>query len=361
MLKRNAIVVIPAYEPKEKLVGYVEELFAKGFDWILVVDDGSGEAYRDIFWKLEDLGAFVLHHETNKGKGQALRTGFSYVRKHFGYRYPVITADCDGQHLAEDVVKVDEKVGRYPDRLILGTRDFSGSEVPFKSKSGNRITSKFFKLSTGIDCPDTQTGLRGIPSSMLDFALQVKGDRYEYEMNFLTDAAGMVAFYCQPIATVYEDGNAGTHFRPVRDSLLIYKKPIRFAISSLTGAVVDFLLFYLFEQVFFYKIATKILFATVGARLCSGLVNFLMNKHFCFESNGSATKEGTKYFLLFVGQMILSACGVTILSWFMPDLLAKAIVDTVLFVISYIIQKRWVFRIESAEEEGRLSAPEDMM
>ncbi len=361
MLQRNGIVVIPAYEPKERLVGYVEELFARGFDWILIVDDGSGDGYRSIFWKVEDLGAFVLHHDKNMGKGQALRTAFSYIRKHFGYRYPVITADCDGQHLVGDVVRVDERLGEYPGRLILGTRNFDGEEVPFKSRNGNRITSKFFKLSTGVDCPDTQTGLRGIPVSLLDFALTVEGDRYEYEMNFLMEAAEQVEFYFQPIATVYEDNNAGSHFRPVRDSLLIYGKPLRFALSSMTGAVVDFLLFYLFEQVLFYRIATKILFATVGARLCSGMVNFLMNKHFCFRSRGPAAKEGIKYFLLFVGQMMLSAGGVTLLSLFLPDLLAKVIVDSTLFVISYIIQKRWVFKAEEATADRQMAVSRDIL
>ncbi len=359
MVERNAMVVIPAYEPDERLVGYVGEIFSKGFDWVLVVDDGSGGDYQSIFWKVEDLGAFVLHHEENRGKGQALRTAFAYVSKHFGYRYPVITADSDGQHLADDVVRVDEALGRYPDRLVLGTRDFTGKDVPFKSRSGNRITSKFFKLSTGIDCPDTQTGLRGIPASMLDFALQVEGDRYEYEMNFLMEAAERVEFYYQPITTVYEDGNAGSHFRPLRDSLLIYGKPIRFALASLTGAAVDFCLFFLFEQVLFYRMATKILFSTVGARVCSGVVNFLLNKHFCFRSGGSTAREGVKYFTLFVGQMLLSAGWVTLLSLILPDLLAKAIVDTTLFVISYAIQKRWVFKADKTGGVGRVAVPRD--
>ena len=88
------------------------------------------------------------------------------------------------------------------------------------------ITSTLFKFGTGIACSDTQTGLRGIPPRLVPLALSTEGDRYEYEMNFLVEAVKTAPLVMIPIETVYENGNAGSHFRPVRDSLLIYRDPL---------------------------------------------------------------------------------------------------------------------------------------
>ncbi|MCR5397853.1 MAG: bifunctional glycosyltransferase family 2/GtrA family protein [Lachnospiraceae bacterium] len=343
---KETIIVIPAYEPEGKLVDFVGDLKEVGYEKIIVVDDGSGVEYRSIFSSVELMDVVVLHHMKNMGKGQALRTAFFFIDTKKDWQGPIITADADGQHLIKDITKVELALEKYPQRLVLGVRDFDGENVPFKSRQGNKITSRYFKLITGVNCPDTQTGLRGIPNSMLKFALDVEGDRYEYEMNFLVEASKQTSFYYVPITTVYENNNACSHFRPVQDSLRIYGRPLRFLVSSLTGASVDLLLFYLLTLSLSFPHSQQILVATVVARVCSGIVNFFMNKHFSFKSRGKTSYEGVKYLSLFVGQMLLSAAGVSLLSMLLPNMAAKIAVDCLLFVLSYIIQKQWVFANE---------------
>ena len=348
-MEKDTVIVIPAYEPEGKLVDFIGNLKEAGYEKIIVVDDGSGVDYRSIFLSIELMDVIVLRHMRNFGKGQALRTAFLYLKENETGRYFVITADADGQHLISDIKKVDCALRENPNSLVLGTRDFDLEHVPFKSKNGNKITRKYFKLVTGLDCPDTQTGLRGFADSYIPFALSIEGDRYEYEMNFLMEAAKEMPFYYEPIETIYEDNNSVSHFRPVADSLRIYGRPVRFLISSLSSSGVDLLLFYLLTVFLKYPHGKQIVFATVIARICSGLFNFEMNKHFSFKSKGKTLREGLRYLLLFIGQMSLSAGGVALLSLLIPEVPAKIIVDSTLFIFSYLIQKQWVF---AKEEHG---------
>ena len=231
--------------------------------------------------------------------------------------------------------------------LILGTRDFSGSHVPFRSRFGNRFSSLFFRLSVGVSCPDTQTGLRGIPAALFDFALSVSGSRYEYEMNLLFSAAQQhIPLRYIPIETVYEDNNSVSHFRPLRDSARIYAAPLRFAIASLSSFFIDILLFYLFTVLLPSRTAQAILAATFGARVCSGVYNFLLNRHWSFSSTrDSWHAQGIRYLILFLCQMLVSGSAVWLLSFLpLPLTLIKILVDTMLFCISYFIQHNWVFR-----------------
>ena len=260
----KTIILIPAYKPETKMLDLLEALRGKSsslsggdragnsdnqIDGIVVVDDGGQEAYRDLFAKAEDMGCLVVHHEVNRGKGAAIRTGIRFAMEHFGEEIRIVTADADGQHTPEDILRVAGQVKANDSSakpvLVLGVRDFSGIDVPARSMLGNRITALCFRISTGISCADTQTGLRGISAGLLPLALSVDGDRYDYEMNFLTEAVRRARLIQIPIRTVYEEGNKTSHFRPVRDSLLIYRKPIRYLAVGAGSAVVDWFLFLL--------------------------------------------------------------------------------------------------------------------
>ena len=117
-------VVIPAYEPGENLPALVSEVAAAGLDPV-VVDDGSGQGYREIFEQVTAEGT-VLHHEENKGKGQALKTAFFYIIKNNeaenGDDFFVVTMDSDGQHTVADALKLLKAAEKEPQTLILGSR-----------------------------------------------------------------------------------------------------------------------------------------------------------------------------------------------------------------------------------------------
>ena len=220
------VIIIPAYAPDEKLIGLLEALERSGLTRIVVTDDGSGPEYTPVFIRAGELGCVVVRHQHNLGKGAAIKTGIEKAVREFGPGIGIITADADGQHLPQDIIRISDALTAYRDHLILGVRDFSGENVPIRSAFGNRLTSALFRFGTGITCSDTQTGLRGIPPKLVPLALSTEGDRYEYEMNFLVEAVKKTPLIMIPIETVYEDGNAGSHFRIVRDSLMIYRGPL---------------------------------------------------------------------------------------------------------------------------------------
>lgn len=341
------VVIVPAYKPEERLLDLVRELRETIGDLpVVVVDDGSGDSYQGIFRKLEEeLGCHVCRHAGNRGKGAALKTGIRYASRRLPDHAGYVTADADGQHRPADIRRVAEALLERPDSLILGARDLQGDHVPARSRFGNRLTSRVFRLITGVTCPDTQTGLRGIPKLHADKVLQMEGDRYEYEMNVLVELARQrVPFHMVPIQTVYINGNRGSHFRPLQDSLRIYGRILRFAISSLVCAGVDILLFTLLSMLFAPSSAARVLLLTAGARTISGLCNFTLNRAWVFGDRGEVVESGPKYAALFMAQMICSGLLVWGLSFLpLPLTLVKVLVDGGLCLGSYLIQRRFIF------------------
>ncbi|MDO5785578.1 MAG: bifunctional glycosyltransferase family 2/GtrA family protein [Eubacteriales bacterium] len=341
----NIAILIPSLDPDDALVTLVSSLQQRGVDHIVVIDDGS--AAQEQFDRCAALGCVVAHHTRNLGKGAAIRTGLRTAQQHFPDLAGVVTADGDGQHAVEDILRVAQEVLRCPDSVTLGTRDFSAPGIPARSRFGNRFSSLFFRLSAGVPCPDTQTGLRGIPASLFDFALSIPGSRYEYEMNFLfTVAQQSIPLHFIPIQTIYEAGNQSSHFRPIRDSARIYAMPLRFAAASLSSFVIDIALFALFSQLFAVRTARAIFIATAAARVCSGVVNFTLNRSWSFANKEDDWKaQGIRYLILFLCQMCASSGLVYLLAFLpLPLTFIKIVVDTGLFCVSYFIQRNWVFR-----------------
>ncbi len=350
------VAVIPSLKPTEKLLFVLNGLKEAGFRRLLVVDDGSGPDYAEWFDQASAIeGCTVLHHEVNRGKGAALRTAFQYVRDEMPDAGGVVTADADGQHLPEDILSCAARcleLGNEFCGTVLGSRDFSGRDVPWKSRAGNRITAAVFKLCCGIPIHDTQTGLRAFPAAAFDLCLRVSGDRYEYETNVLLEMkrAGM-DFEEVPIATVYEDNNKGSHYKPFRDSWRIYKLILKFIGSSLIASGADYLIFYLAMHFLPDSVVqSRILVSTVIARAASSFLNFNLNKTVVFSCKSDYRKTLLRYYALCIPQMLISAGILTLLSRLLQHsapivvTLLKIPVDTVLFLLSFQIQREWVFR-----------------
>lgn len=98
------MVLIPAYQPDEQLIYVVEEL-NKHEVGVLVVDDGSGPAYEHIFNSLQNK-AKIVHIPCNSGKGAALKHGMATLANEHPECEFFVTADADGQHKCEDVLRV---------------------------------------------------------------------------------------------------------------------------------------------------------------------------------------------------------------------------------------------------------------
>lgn len=216
------IAVIPAYKPEEIFMKVLKEVHDVGFK-IIVVDDGSGPRFSEIFNKAKQY-AHVISYPENKGKGHALKTTFSYIMDTYKEKQvTIVTLDCDGQHKIKDAIKVCEISETYPEAMILGSRKQS-KKSPWKSRFGNGITRIVFFMFTGVRIHDTQTGLRAFNGSLLPMLVKIPGMRYEYEMNMLLQLAKTsVKMIEVPIETIYIQNNAGSHFRAIKDSVSIYK------------------------------------------------------------------------------------------------------------------------------------------
>lgn len=349
---KNVVILIPALDPPDIFPDYILELKKAGFEDVIVVDDGSKNQI--CFEKICDMGCVVLKHQKNEGKGQALKTGLAYYKKNYSYNEfaGVITADSDGQHLCKDVMQIARSLQDGEERLILGSRDFSLSQVPPKSRFGNQLTSGIFKYLLHFDVTDTQTGLRGIPNRLLDKCLQIPGKRFEYETSMLTEVGKKSGVLEIPIETVYYDANTGTHFNTVVDSLKIYKTIFgtffRYLFSSLSSSIFDLVLFSIFSKIVFKEFANRIFIATYLARAFSATFNFCINRNVVFKSNQRYVVAAARYFLLCIVQAIVSACLVfgIYMVFQRGEILIKLIVDTGLFFVSYQIQRRIIFKIK---------------
>lgn len=336
----NIAVLIPAYKPDRRLNQLVNDLLAAGFSRLVVVDDGGGETFQDIFKDLEGK-ADVLTHEVNRGKGAALKTGLKHIMTTPGVA--VVTADADGQHTPADVAKLADALIEKPDSLVLGVRD--KKQMPPRSKAGNTLTCGVFGLTTGLWITDTQTGLRGLPAAQLEAFSNLDGDRYEYEMNMLIDAAKRKIPVTEiTIDTIYIDDNASSHFNAMKDGLRIYKLLFRqtgaFVVSSLISACVDYVMFLVLR----WLIPSVMLIAVAGARIISSLVNYFLNREVVFKARDT---HGSflRYYLLVASIMLLNYMGILCLTSFgLPDLLSKIIMDVVLFLVSYRVQNKIVFK-----------------
>lgn len=338
-------ILIPAYQPDEKLLRLVEQLQSLGLRDIVVIDDGSRAELKPLFLALADIGCVVLTHETNRGKGAAIKTGIRHLLDTRPEVAGVVTCDADGQHAPNDIRNLVAALNQTPDSLVLGTRDFSLPQVPKKSRFGNRFSALYFRFVTGRVCNDTQTGLRGIPRNLFPLATSIVQNRYDYEMTFLIDAAVSGTPLCfVPIETVYIDHNASSHFRPFVDSIRIYKEPIKFTAASLLCTGLDLGLFALILWALHSRSDFAVVMATILARLVSGVINFTLNRKFSFRSKHALKPQLVRYGILYVATLLASAWTVHFLAdAFGFPVLFKAVVDLILFVLGYSLQRNWVF------------------
>ncbi len=357
------IVVIPAYQPDEKLLKLVLELKDKTDYPIVIVDDGSSEECRSLFEQLTEY-AVVLHHDVNKGKGRAMKTAFEYI-KDSGLYAPddgIVTVDADGQHLPEDILRVCDEFRQDPSSLVIGGRRFSG-RIPLRSRLGNGITRFVFALTTGVRVHDTQTGLRAFAVKRIDEMLKINGDRYEFEINQL--------LYCTKhrikikeveIETVYIDENRSSHFHPFRDSFRIYKTILGFIGSSILCWLIDYVLLLVLTEAFsagtggaglrvFGLVLEPKLPAIIIARVVSSIVNYMLNHRVVFKSGGKASIF--RYYLTVAALLIINYALLQLMTAaHIPLAAAQILAQFIIYPLSFIIQRKFVFNEKKKNNAG---------
>lgn len=348
-MEKKWIALIPAYKPDKALPDLLREVVQAGFEAV-VVDDGSGEDFAEIFRQCSPL-AVVLTHPQNRGKGRALKTGFAYIQEHGAPGSVLVTLDADGQHKVCDAKRICQVAGEHPDTLVLGSRRLK-EHVPLRSRMGNSITRLVYRLSTGLRVHDTQTGLRAFSLRLLPDFMDIPGERYEYEMNVLLECSRrQIPIREVEIETIYIDNNSASHFDTLRDSCRIYKEILKFSASSLVSFVVDYALYSLLLFLTTGWATAGLWFSNIAARVVSASVNYVINRKLVFKSQSRVAKSALQYFALaaaiLIGNTLL--LGLLAQGLGMNRYLAKICTEIFFFLISWLVQRLFIFRRREKE------------
>ena len=332
-------IIVPVYNVEKYIEKCLDSLVNQTLEdiEIIVVNDGSGKEYDSIFNSINKK-VKVISYEKNKGKGYALKTGLEYIRENYK-EYIVITMDSDGQHSVKDAIKLGNYAEKHLNELVIGKR-IRSKKTPLRSKIGNIITMLVYRLSTGVKVYDTQTGLRAFSHELMDFMQNVDGNRYEYEMNVLLYApSNNIKIKEIEIETIYIENNEGSHFNTFKDSYRVYKEILKYSLSSIISFIIDYSLFALFG------IFLSITLSNIFARIISATINFTINKKIVFKSNKSLLVSFVEYALLAI---FILTCNTLLLNLLvnvgLNKFIAKLIVEVSLFIISFLVQKTFVFK-----------------
>ena len=208
------VVVIPTYN-NCKTIGQVVADVKQYANHITVVNDGSTDDTAQILSKIDSIE--ILTHERNSGKGTALKNGLCRA-KAAGFRY-AITIDSDGQHFASDIPTFVNEIEQTPDNLLVGSRNIQADNMPGKNTFANKFSNFWFKVETGINLPDTQSGYRLYPLTQMNVQKWYYTAKYEFELEALVFASwGGIAVRNIPVHVYYPpEGERVSHFRPGRD------------------------------------------------------------------------------------------------------------------------------------------------
>ena len=209
----HVCVIIPTYNNEQTLAGVITDV-ALYTDHIIVVNDGSTDQTKNIINSFSFVQS--ISYDKNIGKGWALRKAFEYAREK-GYQY-AITIDSDGQHFAKDLPTFIDKLQQEQNAIIIGARNMDQASVPGGSSFGNKFSNFWFRLETGINAPDTQSGYRLYPLEPVT-KMNFFTRKYEFEIEVLVRAAWKGVHVVSVPVTVYYAPKAEriSHFRPYKD------------------------------------------------------------------------------------------------------------------------------------------------
>ncbi len=217
-MKNNSVwCVIPVYNNAATIKNIVEQSF-NYIKNILVIDDGSTDA--NLIELLKNTQAVVIRHDKNSGKGAALLTAMNYLKAKGALS--MITMDGDGQHFPEDLPSFLGAIDNNPDSLYVGVRNFNQATIPDASRFGRKFSNMWFKIETGCDCNDTQSGFRAYPVKLIS-KLKLYGSFYDFEIEVIARAAwAQIPINEIMINVVYDSPETRiSHFNKVKDNLRI--------------------------------------------------------------------------------------------------------------------------------------------
>lgn len=183
---------------------------------VVVSDDGSTDNTPEL---AEAAGAICLRSPANRGKASALRRVIDYAAaRDFTH---LLTLDGDGQHCPEDIPSLIETAARTGADMVIGARTFDRASMPLSRFCSNTFGSKLASALVGCEIRDSQCGFRLMKLAKLR-QVALRSRFYEFEMEVLIKMARAGAtIEHAPVHTVYDNGQARSKMKPVRDTIWI--------------------------------------------------------------------------------------------------------------------------------------------
>lgn len=224
VLSPDITAIVPCYNAGARVRPVAEGILAQ-LQSLIVVDDGSTDGAIDA---MRDLPLDIISLTPNRGKGHALLAGIRRALENPACAC-ICLLDADGQHDPAEIPRLYQAFLDTGADLVIGTRVFSGGHIPLRSRFGNKVTILATALLLRRRLPDTQCGFRLLSRNFAERVLAVvDGGRYETEMAIIALAIReRRRIESVPISTIYELGNASSHFRKFYDSYRIYARLFR--------------------------------------------------------------------------------------------------------------------------------------
>ncbi len=213
----NVAALIPCYF-EEKHIRDVASRTKAQLDSVLVLDDGSTDATSD---EAKASGSEVIRHETNAGKGAAIKTGLRALLAKEAVEF-ILILDGDGQHLPEEIPAFLEAANATGAPMIIGNRMDDVRDMPFVRRCTNRYMSWTISRVIGQRVADTQCGFRMFHRSLAAELLATESAGFDFETEMLSIAARKgCRIGAAKVSTVYGDEVSKIH--PLRDTVKFFK------------------------------------------------------------------------------------------------------------------------------------------
>ena len=327
---QEIVVLIPAFRPDEQLVMLAERLHQAGLK-LLIINDGSEVTYEPIFERVSTI-AGVLRSPYNEGKGAALKRGIEALPDIFPQCEGFITADADGQHRYEDIMRVKERLEKGAG-MVLAVRKLQG-KAPAGIEFSNNLSRVAYTVLNGHYFDDNQSGLRGFAIQHREWLLKVRGSKYDYEMNVLCYADKQrIPIDTLPIKTIYIDEDKGSHFNLIGDTIRIFRRLFSTLWASFLGAMIWLVLAVVGVALWGYLGSVPTLYV---AGLVSASATVLLNRYVIFKE--ITYRDGWRTYLWALLRAVVYSSAMIAFGLFapaVPSMLALALITLAVLLLEY--------------------------
>lgn len=178
----ETIILIPAYNEEKNIKEVTTRVKKSGF-FPIVIDDGSNDRTAEV---AEKSGTTVVRHEKNKGKGEAMTTGFKLIAEKYPEVKYVVILDADLQYDPEDIPRIVEPLKKNEADFITGYRNWK--EVPGRHSLGNFVWRNTFNLFFGTKLKDTNCGFIAMTTEAMKKMMKITYGGYIIENMMLAEA-----------------------------------------------------------------------------------------------------------------------------------------------------------------------------